>query len=141
MRTLKAAAAYFGWVFAAGFLFGAIRTLWVVPVVGVRYAELMESPIMFVVTILAARQIVRRGLAHPLAVGGIALGFLLIAEIATAVGVRHLSLHAYIATRDPVSGTVYLVLLAAFTVMPRVLSHGNRKAGSGNDPLAHCVQD
>ena len=55
MRTLKAAAAYFALVFLAGFVLGVIRTLWVVPWAGVRSAELLESPIMLVGTMVAAR--------------------------------------------------------------------------------------
>jgi hypothetical protein len=56
---------YFALVFGAGFVFGTIRTLWAVPRFGTRMAELIETPIMFVVTIAAARWIVR-GLAVPL---------------------------------------------------------------------------
>ena len=54
MRILKAGVLYFMLVFGAGFVLGTIRTLWVVPRVGARMAELMETPIMFVVTVLAA---------------------------------------------------------------------------------------
>jgi hypothetical protein len=36
-------------VFGAGFVLGTIRTLWLVPRVGTRIAELLESPIMLVV--------------------------------------------------------------------------------------------
>ena len=60
MQILKAGALYFALVFGAGFVLGAIRILWIVPRFGTRIAELMETPIMFVVTILAARWIVRR---------------------------------------------------------------------------------
>jgi hypothetical protein len=127
MRTLKTGVVYFALVFSAGFVFGAIRTLWIVPWAGVRLAELMESPIMLAVTVLAARRMVRRGLAHPLGVGIVALGFLLAAEIAVAVGIRHLSLRDYIANRDPASGTVYLILLAAFAVMPFLISQGRHE--------------
>ena len=55
MQILKAGVIYFAFVFGAGFVLGAIRTLWVVPRVGTRLAELMEAPIMLVVTIIAAR--------------------------------------------------------------------------------------
>lgn len=58
MRILKASVLYFALVFGAGFVLGAIRTLWVVPRVGTRKGELMEMPIMLVVTIVAARWIV-----------------------------------------------------------------------------------
>ena len=49
-----------GLVFCAGFVLGPIRILWVVPRVGTRMAELMEAPIMLVVTILTARWVVQR---------------------------------------------------------------------------------
>lgn len=55
MRMLKAGALYYALVFGAGFVLGPIRVLWVVPRSGERTAELMETPIMLVVTILAAR--------------------------------------------------------------------------------------
>jgi hypothetical protein len=58
MQILKVGVLYFALVFGAGFVLGAIRTLWVVPRVGTRKGELMEMPIMLVVTIVAARWIV-----------------------------------------------------------------------------------
>jgi len=85
MQILQAGLFYFAMVFAVGFVLGAIRTLWIVPRVGTRMAELVEAPIMLVVTIAAARWIVLR-LAVPaipsarLGMGGIALGLLLVAE-------------------------------------------------------------
>ena len=60
LQVVKAGAVYFAIVFGVGFILGAIRTLWVVPRVGARNAELMEMPIMLVVTILAARWTVLR---------------------------------------------------------------------------------
>ena len=80
--TLKASVLYFVLVFAAGFVLGTIRTLWVVPRLGVRAAELMEAPIMFGVSILAARWVVRHVGIQPLsskrlALGCIALGLML----------------------------------------------------------------
>ena len=55
MQILKAGTFYFALVFGAGFLLGTIRVLWVAPRFGTRIAELMEAPIMLVVTILTAR--------------------------------------------------------------------------------------
>ena len=52
MQILKAGALYFALVFGAGFVLGPIRILWVVPHFGTRLAELMETPIMFVVIIV-----------------------------------------------------------------------------------------
>jgi hypothetical protein len=60
MQILKAGVLYFTFTFGAGFVLGTIRILWVVPNFGTRTAELMETPIMLVVIIFAARWIVRR---------------------------------------------------------------------------------
>jgi len=60
MRIVRAGVLYFALVFGAGFVLGTIRTLWIVPRLGTRMAELMETPIMLVITILAARWTVWR---------------------------------------------------------------------------------
>ncbi len=123
MRILKAGALYFTPVFGAGFVLGTIRTLWFAPRVGTRMAELMEMPIMLVITISAARWAVLR-LAVPFArsarlgMGFVALGFLLLAEFGLVLWVRGLSVSEYLATRDPVSGTAYYMMLGVFAVMP-----------------------
>lgn len=86
----------------------------------------MEMPIMLAVTIVAARWIVLR-LAVPsmssarLGMGGIALILLLFAEFGFMLWLRRLTIRAYLATRDPVSGTVYYVMLAVFAIMPLLL--------------------
>jgi hypothetical protein len=123
MRIVKAGVLYFAIVFGAGFVLGPIRILWAVPRYGTRVAELMETPIMLVVTIVAARWIVRR-LALPstpsirLGMGFLALGLLLVAEFTLVLWLRGLSISEYLASRDPVSGTVYYVLLGVFALMP-----------------------
>ena len=127
MRTLKSGLFYFALVFGAGFVLGTIRVLWVVPRLGERTAELMETPIMLVVTILAARWVVQR-LALPrtpakrLAVGLVALGLLLVAEITVVLFIRGVTMGQYFASRDPVAGTVYLVMLAVFVIMPLLVN-------------------
>jgi len=127
MQILKAGALYFALVFGAGFVLGPIRILWVVPRVGTRMAELTEAPIMLVVTIISARWIVRR-LAVPstpssrLGMGGIALGLLLVAEFTPVLWLRGISIGEYLATRDPVSGTVYYAMLGAFAIMPLLVA-------------------
>ncbi len=123
MQILKAGAIYFVLVFSAGFVLGTVRTLWVVPRVGTRLAELMEAPVMLVVTIVAARWIALH-LAIPyvplarLGMGGIGLSLLLVAEFGLVLRLRRISIREYLATRDPVSGAVYYVLLGLFAVMP-----------------------
>lgn len=123
MRTLEAGLLYFALVFGAGFVLGTIRTLWIVPRIGPRAAELLEAPVMLAVILATARWTVFR-LAVPftysarLGMGCFALLLILWAEFGFVLRLRGLSLHAYFATRDWVAGTVYYLLLAAFAVIP-----------------------
>ena len=126
MQVVKAGVLYFALVFAVGFVLGAIRTRWVVPRVGMRTAELMEMPIMLVVTIVAARWTVLQ-LSVPilwsarLEMGCMALVLMLIAEFGFVLWIRGLSIREYFATRDRVSGAAYYLLLAVFSIMPRLV--------------------
>ena len=120
MQAVKAGALYFALVFGAGFVLGTVRTLWVVPRVGARTAELMEMPIMLAVTIVAARWTVLR-LSVPimwsarLGMGCMALVLMLIAEFGFVLWIRGLTLKQYFATREPVAGAAYYLLLAGAT--------------------------
>jgi hypothetical protein len=123
MRNLKAGLLYFVLVFGAGFVLGPIRVLWLVPRVGERIAELAELPIMCVVIVAAARWVVRRFSvaampADRLVMGGVALAFTLAAEFGLVLQLRGLSLQEYFASRDPVSGTAYYLMLGVFALMP-----------------------
>ncbi len=126
MQILKAGILYFALVFGAGFVLGPIRILWLVPRFGIRLAELMETPIMLVAVIFAARWVVRRFTLPPtfsrLGVGLIALGLLLVAEFTLVLQLRGLTIAEYLTSRDPVSGTVYYAMLGVFTVMPLLVA-------------------
>ena len=127
MRTLKAGVFYFALVFAAGFVLGTARTLWVIPRLGERYAELIEMPFMLVVTILAARWITRRfdlpgSFSTRIGAGLIALGLMLVTEFSVVLRLRGLTLDQYFAGRDPVAGTAYLVMLVVFATMPLLVA-------------------
>jgi hypothetical protein len=127
MRSLKAGIAYFGLVFGAGFLLGSIRVPFLVPRLGMRVAELIEMPIMLMVVLWSARIVVRRfavppSIAMRLSTGLIALGLLIAAEIALVVVLQRQSLSQYIASRDPVSGSVYLAMLGLYAGMPLILA-------------------
>jgi hypothetical protein len=127
MKILKAGVIYFMLVFGAGFILGPIRLLWVVPRFGTRMSELMEAPIMIAVIIVAAKWIVRR-LSLPttpgsrLGMGFVALCLMLVAEFTLVLWVRGLSISEYLATRDPVSGTVYYASLGVFAIMPLLVA-------------------
>jgi hypothetical protein len=127
MKILKAGVLYFVLVFGAGFILGPIRLLWVVPHFGTRLAELMETPFMICVIIIAAGWIVRRLSVPPtwftrLGMGCIALGLMLVAEFTLVLGLRGMSVSDYLASRDPVSGTVYYLSLGVFAIMPLLLA-------------------
>jgi hypothetical protein len=120
-RILRAAALYFILVFAAGFLLGSIRVPFLVPRLGVRTAELLEMPVMLLVMFFASRHVARRFALSPqafMAVGLLALLLVLAAEAAVAVAFSGLGIRAYIAGRDPVSGSAYLASLLLFAALP-----------------------
>ncbi len=127
VQILKAGLLYFALVFGVGFVLGTIRTFWIPPQFGTRMAELMEAPIMFVVTIVAARWTVRRFAILPipsrrLGIGCIGLGLMLVAEFTLVLWLRGLSIREYLAGRDPVSGIVYYSMLGVFTIMPLLVA-------------------
>jgi type IV secretory pathway TrbD component len=84
-----------------------------------------------VVMILAPRWTVLR-LAVPsasstrLGMGGIALILMLVAEFGFMLWLRGLSIREYLATRDPVSGTVYYAMLVVFSAMPLLVFRGSQ---------------
>jgi hypothetical protein len=117
---------YFGLVFGTGFVLGSIRVPFLVPRLGVRWAELLEAPFMAAATYIAARFVVRRldvpnTAAHRIAVGLFALSVLVCAELILAALLQRLTPAEYVASRDPVSGPVYFALLGLFAAMPWLL--------------------
>lgn len=127
MEILKAGGVYFAFVFGAGFILGTIRVLWLVPSLGTRIAELIETPFMLVVTIFSANWVIRH-LAIPsitskrIAVGLIALSLLIVTEFSFVLWLRGLTINDYFTGRDPVAGTVYYLMLGAFALMPLLVA-------------------
>ena len=114
--------AYFALVFGIGFILGAIRVLWLEPRVGQRVAELMETPLMLAAIYFSADFVVQRfkasrGVEH-LYSGLMGLILLLVVEFSVVLGLQDLSIREYLAERDPVAGTVYMVMLIIFAAMP-----------------------
>jgi type IV secretory pathway TrbD component len=74
-------------------------------------------------TSMVAGWVIRR-LATPsavsarLAMGGIAYALLLVVEFGLVLWLRGLSIREYLATRDPLSGAAYYVMLLVAAVMP-----------------------
>ncbi len=125
MQILHAAAFYFLLVFGAGFLLGIGRVLLVVPLLGERVAELLEMPLMLGVIVAAARWVVRHKLDarqfSALCAGFIALGFVLVADLAVGIWLRGMSAAEVFLNRDPVSGAAYYAALLFFAVMPTII--------------------
>ena len=122
----SASLAYFGLVFGIGFILGSIRVPVLVPQIGVRWAELLEAPIMAIATYFAAILVVRRfqvpsSVAHRMVVGLFALSLLVCAELLLAALLQGLTPADYLASRDPVSGPVFFALLGLFAAMPCLL--------------------
>ena len=132
MRALKASFGYFGLVFAIGFALGVIRISFLVPVLGVRWAELLELPFMVLASFLAARFFVGRygpfSAARRLGIGMLALALLVTAELVLTLALGQ-SIRDYVAGRDPVSGAAYLVSLLIFAALPLIVGQGMRTSG------------
>lgn len=122
---LRAGALYFVIVFGAGFILGTIRTLLIVPRVGVRMAELTEMPIMLVVSFLAARFVIRRLGVPPIPTSRLAMGFVALGlTVAVEFGWRLVAavFGFFAAARDPVAATAFYLALAVFAFMPLFVS-------------------
>jgi hypothetical protein len=130
-----AARVYFVLVFGAGFILGSVRVPLLVPRIGERAAELAEMPLMLAVMVFSAGYLVRshediRSGGAWLVVGVAALTLLVLAELLLAVALAGRGVGEYIASRDPVSGSVYLAMLALYAVMPG-LQYGWRARPDG----------
>lgn len=127
MLQLKIGALYFLVVFAVGFILGVVRIMFLVPILGQRYAELAEMPVMLMVVFLTAYVLVRK-YGHRLS-GDATLGFgfvavvmLIIVEFTVVLGLRGLSLAEYVEGRDPVASFVYAASLLVFALAPWLVS-------------------
>lgn len=123
--TIRAGLMYFAMVLSTGFVLGMFRVPILVPRIGERWAELAEMPIMAAVIFFAAGYILRRfpDIRHPgqsLLAGVLALALTVAAELGLATMLQDQSVAQFIASRDKVSGSVYVVLLLVFAVMPRL---------------------
>ena len=131
MRILKAGVVYFLILFAFGWVLGPIRVLWAAPRFGQMNALLFESAIMLNAMFISARWTIRRFDVGPrlparIAMGLVALGSLLPAEIAGAAGVRGFSLRVYLASLASPSGAISVVTFLLFAVMPTLVNPSHR---------------
>ena len=135
-RLLQAALIYFFVVFGTGFVLGTIRVVLMVPLIGVRDAELSESPLMLFATVVCARWVNQRfcsGFGGPklLGVGLIAVILMLVADFFVGVGLRGMTPLQVFTERDAVSGSVYYGLLGLFALMPWLLGRNPTRLFDG----------
>lgn len=124
-KTIRAALVYFAIVLGAGFVLGVFRVPLLVPRIGERWAELAEMPIMAAVIFFAAGYVLSRfpqicSPGRSLTAGVVALALSVAAELGLAVLLQDQSLAEFVASRDKVSGSVYIGLLLVFAIMPRL---------------------
>jgi len=134
MRALKTGALYFALVFEAGWVLGPVRELCVVPHIGRTAGVLLEAPLMLGTTIIAARWTIRRvavssALGPRAAVGLVALGMLLIAEVIGARWLRGLLIRDYVAGFFSVAGCITILLFLLFAAMPLIVERWPRATG------------
>lgn len=88
MRIASAAIVYWAMVFALGFVLGTVRVLWVIPLMGLIPATLIELPLILGGSWLASGWLLRRFVnvrgSEALAVGALAFAILMAAECALA---------------------------------------------------------
>lgn len=138
MRVLIRAGVYFALVFCVGFALGVVHVLWVVPSLGERTAELIETPLMLGASFILARFVVLRfpgktRIEHLIS-GAIALGMLLTVEFSVVLDLRGLTVSEYFLSRDPVSGSVYAGSLVVFALLPWLVA--GRLVDAANEQIA-----
>jgi hypothetical protein len=132
IHVVRAGLLYFAIVFAVGFLFGTLRLLLISPLIGARYATLLELPVMLGVSYLAARVLVRKmhiskDTYSRLGMGAAALLFMLVAEFGFVVWFQRISVRDYLAAREPITGAAFYLSLLLFAAMPWLASRSSRQ--------------
>lgn len=116
----RLAIVYFLLVFSAGFLLALVRIPVLEPMIGVRWSELVEMPLMLAVIWLVGQRLAP-SLEHArdaLACGALALLLLLLVEFTVVLALRGVTLANYLSSRDWLSGAAYAVSLIVFALMP-----------------------
>lgn len=122
-RGLSAGPAYFGLVFAAGFVLGTLRTLWLAPALGELGAVALELPVMLAVSWLACGAVLRRrplpALPDRAVMGASAFALLMAAEAALALALG-VPLPAHLAAYAEAPRALGLAGQIAFALIPLV---------------------
>jgi hypothetical protein len=123
--SLRAGVAYFGLVFAIGFVLGTIRVLVVIPRFGDTNAVLIELPIMLALSWMACAWAVRRFAVPPrtverLVMGAAAFALLMLGEVAVSVFGFGRTVAEHLATYQTPGAQLGLAAQLAFALFPWV---------------------
>ena len=122
-RVLKAAVVYFAVVFGVAFLLGVVRVLVVAPRVGPLAAVMIETPLVLIVSWIAARECLARfripATAYDrLTLGLIAFALLMVIELAVSVIAFGLTPAEHFAAWASPAGALGLAAQIAFGLIP-----------------------
>jgi hypothetical protein len=118
---VKAALAYFGTVFAAAFLLGALRVTLVAPRTGPLAAVALEVPVVLALSwVVAGRVLARWPLPLPgrIMMGALAFALLMLAEMALAVLLFGQTPGAFFSAMATAPGALGLAGQIGFAVVP-----------------------
>jgi len=137
-RTLLAGLAYFGMVFAVGFLLGSVRIFLLLPWLGEAAAVLVELPVILCIAWFACRLLVRAFDVPPritmrLTMGGIAFLTLIGAELGLSLFAFGRTPGEHLAQYREVHALLGLAGQVAFALFPFVHRIGDQKSKNGDE--------
>ena len=129
IQLLKYSLAYFVIVVSFGFIFGVIRVMLVAPYLGEQLAEILEAPLMIMVSYLTARYTlllmcmakINVTAFTTISIGFIALLYLLVTELTLVLWVRNIQLADYLYSKYSLAGLAYFIALVLFAIFPYVV--------------------
>jgi hypothetical protein len=104
--------------FVAGFAFGALRQLVLIPAFGDRMGHLIEFPMVTLAACAIGLWIGARTSAPALAIGALGVLVLIVFESTMALGLLRVSLTDYLAGYDLMRGSLFPVGLALMALAP-----------------------
>lgn len=111
-------AAYGALGFAAGFAFGALRQLVLIPALGDRMGHLAEFPMVTFAACAIGIWIGARSTAPAFAIGLLGVAVLILFESTMALGLMRVSLADYLAGYDLTRGSLFPIGLALMAFAP-----------------------
>ncbi|MFN4024836.1 MAG: hypothetical protein ACK4MQ_08385 [Hyphomonas sp.] len=111
-------AAYGALGFAAGFTFGALRELVLIPAMGERTGHLVEFPMVTLAACAIGLWIGVKSHAPAIGIGLIGVAVLIVFESTLALSIAGLSLADYLANYDVTRGSLFPIGLALMALAP-----------------------